>query len=73
MMWRFLPDVQPPKSKVKNAAEKKEANKKQDADTFVPGNEALLNRRERAESGQNFPKRKKRCHHFVLELKLIKT
>ena len=27
-MWHFLPDVQPPKSKVKNTAEKREANKK---------------------------------------------
>ena len=36
-MWRFLPDVQPPKSKVQNAAEKREANKKYDADTRKRG------------------------------------
>ena len=37
-MWRFLPDVQPSKSKVKqNAAEKKEANKKYDAETRKRG------------------------------------
>ena len=37
MMWCFLPEVQPLKSKVKNAAERREANKKYDADARKRG------------------------------------
>ena len=50
-MGRFCFKSSTTKNKIKNAAEKREANKKYDADTFVPGNKALLNRKERAESG----------------------
>ena len=78
--WRFSPEVQPPKSKVKNAAEKREVNKKYDAITRKTRDWEC-----ESHAGSLIPKCWTRNGdsvfewfvvvplHFVLELKLIKN